>query len=154
MQTTSLTTTIVVLTAAEGKILTDGREYVHTVALASSEDASRWMEVDVPVDYEESTVSTVKFDEACEQFRGVCAQIAQFTGIENFHGGFDEYASFMQSEAFQSNPVAGLTLAMLWSGANEYCVYEGAKIGLGQPDWWYRCWGFGNNGMAENLTHG
>ena len=29
---------------------------------------------------------------------------------------------------------------MAWSAANELCKYEGSKIGLGQPDWWYDCW--------------
>ena len=80
------------------------------------------------------------FNTACEQFRMVCMQIRQFTGIQDFRGGFNEFTSLLNSPAFQSNPVQGNTLALLWSGANEYCIYEGSKVGLGQPDWWYKCW--------------
>ena len=32
--------------AAEGKVLTDGKVYVHEVFLASSEDAAKWHEID------------------------------------------------------------------------------------------------------------
>lgn len=140
METTSLTATIIVLTATEGKILTDGSGYARSVAVGSSEEASKWLEIDIPESMEAQEPSTEKFELACMQFRSVCNQISQFTGIANFRGGFDEYALLMNSEAFRQNPTMGLTLAMMWSGANEYCVYEGAKIGLGQPQWWYQCW--------------
>ena len=80
------------------------------------------------------------FNAACDQFRLVCTQIRQFTGIDDFRGGFNEFASLLNSAAFQANPVQGNTLALLWSGANEYCIYEGGKVGLGQPQWWYKCW--------------
>ena len=80
------------------------------------------------------------FNTACGQFRAVCMQIRQFTGIADFRGGFNEFTSLLNSAAFQANPVQGNTLALLWSGANEYCIYEGGKVGLGQPQWWYKCW--------------
>ena len=41
------------LTAAEGKVLTDGKVYVHEVFLAPSEDPAKWREIDaseVPVE--------------------------------------------------------------------------------------------------------
>jgi len=34
------------LHAAEGKVLTDGKVYVHEVFLAPSEDAAKWREID------------------------------------------------------------------------------------------------------------
>jgi hypothetical protein len=34
------------LTAAEGKVLTDGSVYVHEVYLAPSEDPAKWHEID------------------------------------------------------------------------------------------------------------
>lgn len=40
------------LTAADGKVLTDGTQYVHEVYLAPSEDPAKWHEIDaseVPV---------------------------------------------------------------------------------------------------------
>ena len=80
------------------------------------------------------------FEEACSQFRQVCAAIGQFIGDANFRGGFDEYTAFASSQAFQNNPVLGNTLAIQWSGCNERCKYEGAKEGYQQPQWWYKCW--------------
>ena len=81
-----------------------------------------------------------EFEAACAQFRTICAAIGQFIGAENFHGGFGEMASFASSEAYQENPVMGNSLAIQWSAANEQGKYFGSKIGLGQPQWWYRCW--------------
>ena len=81
-----------------------------------------------------------EFEESCAQFRTICAAIGQFIGAENFHGGFGEMASFASSEAYQANPVMGNSLAIQWSAANEQGKYFGSKIGLGQPQWWYRCW--------------
>ena len=81
-----------------------------------------------------------EFEAACAQFRTICAAIGQFIGAENFHGGFGEMASFASSEAYQANPVMGNSLAIQWSAANEQGKYFGSKIGLGQPQWWYRCW--------------
>jgi len=81
-----------------------------------------------------------EFESACAQFRIICAAIGQFIGAENFHGGFGEMASFASSEAYQANPVMGNSLAIQWSAANEQGKYFGSKIGLGQPQWWYRCW--------------
>ena len=80
------------------------------------------------------------FESACAQFRTLCAAIGEFIGDAEFKGGFDEYAVFATSEAYASNPVNGNALAIQWSALNELCKYEGAKIGLGQPQWWYRCW--------------
>ena len=78
------------------------------------------------------------FLEACERFRAVCADIGALLGVEDFRGGFDEMQTFQASEMFNTMP--GLRLAIEWSAANELCKYEGAKIGLGQPQWWYECW--------------
>lgn len=80
------------------------------------------------------------FESACAQFRTLCEAIREFIGDPEFKGGFDEYAVFATSEAYASNPVKGNALAIQWSALNELCKYEGSKIGLGQPDWWYACW--------------
>lgn len=80
------------------------------------------------------------FEAACAQFRTLCAQIGAFIGDPDFMGGFDEYSEFATSEAYQQNPVQGNALAIQWSALNELCKYEGAKIGLGQPSWWWKCW--------------
>ena len=81
-----------------------------------------------------------EFEAACALFRTICAAIGQFIGADNFHGGFGEMASFASSEAYQANPVMGNSLAIQWSAANEQGKYFGSKIGLGQPQWWYKCW--------------
>lgn len=78
------------------------------------------------------------FNTACKAFRAVCADIGALLGIENFRGGFEEVTAF--SELPQFKTLDGLHLAMEWSAANELCKYEGAKIGLGQPEWFYKCW--------------
>ncbi len=83
---------------------------------------------------------TAAFDAACEQFKAVCGQIGTAIGNADFKGGFDEYASFIQSAFAQSNPAQAALLASMWAGANEYAKYEGGKLGYGQPGWWYKCW--------------
>ncbi|MBN2643278.1 MAG: hypothetical protein JXR78_16625 [Victivallales bacterium] len=75
---------------------------------------------------------------ACEQFRNVCGQIATAMNVAKFKGGFDEMIEFQSSQV--SATADGMRLALAWSAANELCKYEGGKIGLGQPAWWYRCW--------------
>lgn len=57
MEITTASATIIFLTAAEGKVLTDGITYARQVALPSQEDASRWTEIDAPE--EESSLPTV-----------------------------------------------------------------------------------------------
>ena len=81
---------------------------------------------------------TTDFDAACAQFRTVCGQIATAANLPGFRGGFDEMADFAASAVYAT--VQGLALAMAWSAANELCKYEGAKLGFGQPEWWYQCW--------------
>lgn len=86
----------------------------------------------------EPPVDRTDFDNACAMFRAICSEIGAMLGSEDFRGGFDEMLIFQQSETFKT--LEGLHLAMEWSAANELCKYEGAKIGFGQPGWWYECW--------------
>ena len=81
-----------------------------------------------------------KFEQSCQLFIALCGEIGEFIGDPEFRGGFDEYAVFATSEAYQANPVKGNALAIQWSALNERCKYEGAKNGYGQPEWWYKCW--------------
>ena len=85
-------------------------------------------------------VTVFPFEAACIQFRTLCEEIGEFIGDPDFKGGFDEYAEFATSDAYAENPVRGNALAIQWSALNELCKYEGAKKGIGQPGWWYRCW--------------
>lgn len=80
------------------------------------------------------------FEVACSQFRQVCKAMGEFLGEPDFKGGFDEYTNFATSQAYKDNPVLGNSLAIQWAGTNEFCKYEGSKIGLGQPEWFYKCW--------------
>lgn len=82
---------------------------------------------------------TTAFDTACTQFKQVCAIIGQAIGNADFKGGFDEYTNFIQSDFAKNNPAQAALYASMWSGANEYAKYEGAKLGYGQPEWWYKC---------------
>jgi len=83
-------------------------------------------------------VDRTAFDAACEQFRAVCGQIAEAIGDPSFRGGFDEMYKLRESAIFGT--IEGLQLADAWNGVNELCKYEGHKIGLEQPKWWYDCW--------------
>ncbi len=79
-----------------------------------------------------------EFQEACSQFKAVCAAIASNANLPGFKGGFDEMAVYNQSSFSATLP--GLKLALAWVGANELCRYLGSKLGLGSPEWWYKCW--------------
>ena len=92
--------------------------------------------------------STEDFDNACAQFRQVCAQIALATGIEGFRGGFDEMTEFQQSPVFAT--LEGMQLATAWNAADKLCTYEASKIGIGQPQWWYSCWGIDPNAAESS----
>ena len=81
---------------------------------------------------------TAAFRSACEKFREICAQIQAYFELEAFTGGFDEMPLIQTSDKFLT--IQGQVLAQSWSAANLLCTYEAAKIGLGQPDWWYQCW--------------
>lgn len=94
-------------------------------------------EIDAYVaDYE--AARTASFQAACEQFRSVCSQIQSYYEFESFTGGFDEMTLVQSSAKFLT--LEGQALAQSWSAANLLCTYEAAKIGIGQPDWWYQCW--------------
>lgn len=104
----------------------------HGFSMMSDEELSQYAVTD--------EIDTTAFQNACAQFKSVCRQIGEAIGVSNFTGGFDEYATFINSDYAKENPAQASLLASMWSGANEYAKYEGAKIGLGQPEWWYRCW--------------
>ena len=89
---------------------------------------------------EQPKVDDSEFKTACALFRNVCFQIGEFIGDPNFKGGFDDYARFIGSASSKSSKASASLLASMWNGANEYAKYEGAKLGYGQPEWWYKCW--------------
>lgn len=78
------------------------------------------------------------FNNACQKFRNVCTAIGTLITDPEFKGGFDEMEEFQNSEL--SSTMVGIRLAIAWSASNELCKYEGSKVGLGQPAWWYKCW--------------
>ena len=96
-----------------------------------------WEDDPVP---ERPEIDYTAFNMACGQFRDVCKQIGDFIGVPEFKGGFDEYSIFINSTAAVLNPSKAALLAAMWSGANEYCIYEASKLNIGQPEWWYKCW--------------
>lgn len=88
----------------------------------------------------QTQIDTSAFQNACVMFKDVCGQIADFIGQPGFMGGFDQYATFITSAAANFNKATASLLASMWSGANQYAKYQGAKLGYGQPQWWYKCW--------------
>lgn len=97
-------------------------------------------DVEIESHLESTKMDYTLFHSACSQFRSVCNQIGLAIGNPDFRGGFDEYATFIQSDYAQQHPEQASLLASMWSGANEYAKYEGQKVGYGQPEWWYKCW--------------
>ena len=79
-----------------------------------------------------------EFEAACADFRAICAAIGELIGQPEFRGGFDEMSAFEASAAAQSE--TGVQLAIKWIAADKLCTYLAAKIGIGQPDWWKKCW--------------
>ena len=122
------------------KIWTGGRlEYNGRVIFNPSDATLRkagfeWKEPEAPpaaeVDYSE-------FNAACETFRTVCAEIEELIGTK-FKGGFDEIDTFEKNAKSQST--AGIKLAIKLMYADKLCSYTAKKSGLGQPEWWYKCW--------------
>ena len=82
--------------------------------------------------------NTADFDKACNQFRQICNEIGILIGNNDFHGGYDDMVGFYEHESYKTNK--GLQLAIAWSGCNDLCKYEAGKLGIGSPEWWYRCW--------------
>lgn len=84
---------------------------------------------------------TTDFDNACAQFRAVCAQIGQAIDQPGFKGGFDQMSLFAQSPVYST--IQGLKLGIAWAAANEACQHQAAKLGLYRPGdatWWRLCW--------------
>ena len=81
---------------------------------------------------------TSDFDNACLRFRQICSEIGLLIGDENFKGGYDDMLTLYNHDAYKTDK--GVQLAIAWSGCNELCKYEANNIGLGSPDWWFRCW--------------
>lgn len=80
------------------------------------------------------------FQICCAEFRDACFQIAAFIHDPTFRGGFNEMHKLAKSPYALADPITANTLANLWNGANLAATYEGKKIGLGQPDWFWACW--------------
>ena len=95
-------------------------------------------------DVVEQVIDDTDFKRACAMFRDVCRQIGEFIGDSNFLGGFEDYGKFINSTAAKSAKASASLLASMWNGANEFAKYEGAKLGYGQPEWWYKCWEYTN----------
>ena len=87
------------------------------------------------------------FKSCCANFREICKQIGTLIEIENFRGSFEEMTVFYAHDAFKTTQ--GHSLALAWAGVDEQCTYEGAKIGLGRPAWWYRCWELDDDSGSE-----
>ncbi len=80
------------------------------------------------------------FAGAAAKFRALCDEIGRFIGDSSFTGGFEAVVTFNNSRAAHDDPMTAYALALRWMEMNEECKYKGAKIGLGQPAWFYRAW--------------
>lgn len=82
--------------------------------------------------------NTTDFYNACQTFRQICSEIGKLINDENFKGGYDDMITFYNHSSYKTSE--GMQLAIAWSGANDLCKYEANKLGIGSPEWWYRCW--------------
>lgn len=99
-----------------------------------------------------------RFEAACENFRNVCGQIGTLIG-QDFKGGYDDmevvanfiYSLDLTTEQGKETAIRANSLVSAWSGANDFCIYEAKRIGLGQPDWWKDCWGITDSSSVETV---
>lgn len=91
------------------------------------------------------------FETACAYFRQICSEIGSLIGNSEFRGGYDDMPIFYAHEAYKTDK--GVQLAIAWAGVNDLCKYEASKLGIGSPDWWYKCWeaGVGQKPLYYNL---
>lgn len=78
------------------------------------------------------------FETACAYFRQICSEIGSLISDSEFRGGYDDMPVFYAHDEYKTDK--GVQLAIAWAGANDLCKYEASKLGIGSPDWWYRCW--------------
>lgn len=78
---------------------------------------------------------------ACEAFRNLCQAIGALINQPSFQGGYDDFLALDEEDATAIRE-AGLDsrFALIDNWAN----YEAQKIGLGRPEWWYKCWEINN----------
>lgn len=80
------------------------------------------------------------FQICCEKFRSIVFDIADFIHDPTFRGGLNEIHKLNDSPYSKADPTTANTLYNRWTGANLACLYEGGRIGLGQPAWFKKCW--------------
>ena len=101
----------------------------------------QWTEEEIE---EFNTRSYSSFNKACSHFREICAEIGEMIGDSEFKGGFDEITVFYNSSSYKTDK--GMQLAIALDGCKELCEYEAAKLGIGSPEWWYKCWNISTDG--------
>ena len=83
-------------------------------------------------------IDTTDFDRACSYFRQICGEIGTLMDDPNFKGGYDDMPIFYAHDSFKTEK--GMNLAVAWAGCDLFCNHEAKKLGLGSPEWWYKCW--------------
>ena len=111
----------------------------------TDEEINQWAEENYPTIDQDKT----EFNTACGYFRQVCAEIGEMIGDSEFKGGFDDMPVFYNNSSYKTDK--GMQLAIAWSGCNSLCKHEAAKLGIGSPEWWYKCWNISTDG-GTNLN--
>lgn len=101
----------------------------------TNEQIAEWNNTNYPSIEQDTTA----FNTACGYFRQICGEIGDLMGVSDFRGGYDDMPVFYAHESYKTDK--GMQLAIAWSGCNDFCNHEASKLGIGSPDWWYRCWG-------------
>ena len=106
----------------------------------TDEEINQWAEENYPTIDQDET----EFNTACSYFKQVCAEIGEMIGDSEFKGGFDDMPVFYNNSSYKTDK--GMQLAIAWSGCNSLCKHEAAKLGIGSPEWWYKCWNISTDG--------
>lgn len=77
---------------------------------------------------------------AWKQFRKSVYALQEFLHDPTFMGGFDEDYKVRESSYTKADKLTAVELVEEWHGANDKAVYRSGLIGLGQPEWYFKCW--------------
>lgn len=100
-----------------------------------------------------TVINDTGFMTACKYFRQICGEIGELIGDSEFKGGYDDMPIFYAHASYKTDK--GVQLAIAWAGVNDLCKYEASKLGIGSPDWWYRCWevSVGQSNSSSGVTN-
>lgn len=109
----------------------------HGYTLWNDEQEQNWYNKHFP-SIEPIPIDMTDFNNACIYFKQICQEIGELINDPDFKGGYDDMIVFYNHQKYKTDK--GMQLAIAWAGCNDLCRYEANKLGIGSPQWWYKCW--------------